>query len=218
MEIDAGKVKELREATGAGMMECKKALTETKGDFQKAIDVLRLKGVSKAREKQARQIKEGTIYAYVHPGSKIASLVELNCETDFAAKNEGFQELAKDIAMHVAAMCPKYLAPKDVPENELEREKKILAEQAKASGKPENVIAKMVEGRLGKFYEEICLLEQPFVKEPAKKIKDLITEKIAKIGENITLSRFVRYKVGEMLAANVVKEEPAAGKSLTEGK
>ncbi|MDD4084517.1 MAG: translation elongation factor Ts [Acholeplasmataceae bacterium] len=196
-EITAALVKELRERTGAGMMDCKKALTETAGDIEKAIDFLREKGLAAAAKKAGRVAAEGLVEAYIHAGGRIGVLVEVNCETDFVAKTDAFRALAKDIAMHIAAANPTYLKRDEVPMSELEHEKEVLAEQARNEGKPEKIIEKMVSGRIEKYYKEVCLLDQSFVKDPDKSISDLITESIAKIGENISIRRFSRYHLGE---------------------
>lgn len=190
-------IKELRLRTGAGVLDCKKALSEAEGDVQKAVDVLRKKGVAKAESKASRAAKEGIIEAYIHPGAKLGVLLELNCETDFVARNQDFQVLAHDIAMHIAATDPVSVSRDDIPEDVLEREKAIYTEQARESGKPEAVIPKIVEGRLDKYYKDSCLLEQQFVKDPEKMVKDVINDKIAAFGENIVVSRFKRFKVGE---------------------
>ena len=194
-EITAALVKELRERTGAGMMDCKKALSATDGDLEKAIDFLREKGLAAAAKKAGRV--EGLVEAYIHGGGRIGVLVEVNCETDFVAKTDAFKELVKDIAMHIAATNPSYLKREEVPTAELEHEQAVLAEQARNEGKPEKIIEKMVAGRIEKYYKEVCLMEQPFVKDPDKTISDLITESIAKIGENISIRRFTRYQLGE---------------------
>lgn len=196
-EITAALVKELRERTGAGMMDCKKALSATDGDLEKAIDFLREKGLAAAAKKAGRVAAEGLVEAYIHGGGRIGVLVEVNCETDFVAKTDAFQELVKDIAMHIAATNPSYLKREEVPTAELEHEQAVLAEQARNEGKPEKIIEKMVAGRIEKYYKEVCLMEQPFVKDPDKTISDLITESIAKIGENISIRRFTRYQLGE---------------------
>ena len=182
-EITAALVKELRERTGAGMMDCKKALSATDGDLEKAIDFLREKGLAAAAKKAGRVAAEGLVEAYIHGGGRIGVLVEVNCETDFVAKTDAFKELVKDIAMHIAATNPSYLKREEVPTAELEHEQAVLAEQARNEGKPEKIIEKMVAGRIEKYYKEVCLMEQPFVKDPDKTISDLITESIAKIGE-----------------------------------
>ena len=196
-EITAALVKELRERTGAGMMDCKKALSATDGDLEKAIDFLREKGLAAAAKKAGRVAAEGLVEAYIHGGGRIGVLVEVNCETDFVAKTDAFKELVKDIAMHIAATNPSYLKREVVPTAELEHEQAVLAEQARNEGKPEKIIEKMVAGRIEKYYKEVCLMEQPFVKDPDKTISDLITESIAKIGENISIRRFTRYQLGE---------------------
>lgn len=198
--ISANLVKELRERTGAGMMDCKKALTETNGDTEKAIEFLREKGLSAAAKKAGRIATEGVIETYIHGVGRIGVMLELNCETDFVAKTNEFKELAKDIAMHIAAARPEFLKPEEVPTEELEKEKSILRAQALNEGKPEKIIDKMVEGRIAKYFKDVCLLEQPFVKDPDKTISQLITEKVAKIGENISVRRFVRYELGEGMA------------------
>lgn len=195
MAITAQMVKELREKTGAGMMECKKALETSGGDFNKAIDILRQKGLATAQKKASREAKEGTITSYIHM-DKIGVMLELNCETDFVARNEEFRQLAKDIAMQIAASNPQYIQREDIPQEVIEKEKEIYKSQIKGN-KPPQVIEKIVEGKLEKFFEEMCLLDQPFIKEPEKKIKDLITEKVAKFGENIMVRRFVRFQVGQ---------------------
>ena len=196
-EITAALVKELRERTGAGMMDCKKALSATDGDLEKAIDFMREKGLAAAAKKAGRVAAEGLVEAYIHGGGRIGVLVEVNCETDFVAKTDAFKELVKDIAMHIAATNPSYLKREEVPTAELEHEQAVLAEQARNEGKPEKIIEKMVAGRIEKYYKEVCLMEQPFVKDPDKTISDLITESIAKIGENISIRRFTRYQLGE---------------------
>lgn len=196
-EITAALVKELRERTGAGMMDCKKALAATEGDMDKAIDFLREKGLAAAAKKAGRIAAEGLVESYIHGGGRIGVLVEVNCETDFVAKTDAFKSLVKDIAMHIAAANPSYLRREEVPAAELEHEKMVFSEQARNEGKPEKIIEKMVTGRIEKYYKEVCLLEQPFVKDPDKTISDLITESIAKIGENIAIRRFTRYQLGE---------------------
>lgn len=196
MEISATAVKELREKTGAGIMDCKRALAETKGDFEKAVTYLREKGLAAAAKKASRVASEGIVTAYIH-GNKVGVLLEVNCETDFVAKTDGFSALAKDIAMHIAAMSPQYVSRNEVPAEAVEKEKQIFAVQARESGKPENVIQKMVDGKIEKYYKEVCLLEQPFVKNPDVTIEKLVIDAIAKLGENISIRRFARYKVGE---------------------
>ena len=198
MAITAALVKELREKTGAGMMDCKKALSETNGDMDKAVDFLREKGLASVAKKSSRIASEGIVESYIH-GGRIGVLVEVNSETDFVAKNEEFQNFVKDIAMQIAAVAPKYVSREEVPAEEVEHEKNILTEQARGENKPEHIIEKMVEGRLEKFYEEICLLDQDFIKDSDKKIRDILNDLIAKIGENIKIRRFVRFEVGEGL-------------------
>lgn len=212
MAITAAMVKELREKSGAGMMDCKKALTETNGDMNKAVDFLREKGLASVAKKSSRIASEGLVESYVH-GGRIGVLVEVNSETDFVAKNEEFQNFVKDIAMQIAAVAPKYVSREEVPAEEVEHEKNVLTEQARSENKPEHIIEKMVEGRLEKFYEEICLLDQDFIKDSDKKIRDILNDLIAKIGENIKIRRFVRFEVGEGLekkeedfAAEVAKQ------------
>jgi len=199
MAISAQMVKELREKTGAGMMDCKKALQETGGDMEKAIEYLREKGIAKAAKKADRIAAEGVVESYIHAGGRIGVLVEVNCETDFVAKTDDFKALVKDVAMQIAAMNPKYVRREEVPQEVLNKEREILKQQALAEGKPENIVEKMVEGRLSKYFKEICLLEQPYVKDPDKTIDQLVKETIAKLGENINIRRFVRYEMGEGL-------------------
>jgi elongation factor Ts len=196
-EIKAAMVKQLREKTGAGMMDCKKALLEVKGNMDKALEFLRKKGLATAQRRAGRAMTEGTIQSYIHMTGKLGVLVEVNCETDFVAKNEDFQEFAKNIAMHIAASNPLGLKPEDIPEEIVESEKDIYRAQALDMGKPENILDKIVEGKLKKFYQENCLLNQPFVRDPDISVADLMNELIAKIGENITVKRFVRYQIGE---------------------
>lgn len=197
MGITAAQVKELRDRTGAGMMDCKKALQACDGDIEKAIDELRTKGLAKAAKKSSRIASEGIVYSYIHGGGRIGVLVEVNSETDFVAKTDQFKELAKDIAMQIAASNPSYISREDVPEEVINREKEVLRAQALEEGKPEKIVEKMVEGRLGKFFEEHCLLEQAFIKDPDKSVQELLHESIATIGENIAVRRFARYEVGE---------------------
>ncbi|SDF39635.1 translation elongation factor Ts [Sporolituus thermophilus] len=195
--ITAEMVKELRERTGAGMMDCKKALTETKGDMEKAIDYLREKGLAAAAKKAGRITAEGVVEAYIHGGGRIGVLLEINCETDFVAKTEQFKALAKDICMQIAAANPSYVSRSDVPAEVINHEREVLRAQALNEGKPAHIVEKMIEGRLEKFYKEVCLLEQEFIKDPDKTVQQLINEQIAKIGENITVRRFTRYQLGE---------------------
>ncbi|MFQ6611827.1 MAG: translation elongation factor Ts [Fidelibacterota bacterium] len=197
MTIDAKIVKELRDKTGAGMMDCKRALMETEGDIEKAVDHLRKTGIAKAEKKGSRTAKEGLIFAYIHHGGRLGVLVELNCETDFVAKTEGFEDLAHNIAMQIAATNPLAIRREDLDTTIIEREKDIYLEQARASDKPESIIEKMVNGRLEKYYQEACLLEQPFIKDPDRKVQDLLTEAVATLGENIVLNRFTRFAIGE---------------------
>jgi elongation factor Ts len=195
--ITAEMVKQLRERTGAGMMDCKKALSETNGDMEKAIEFLREKGLAAAAKKAGRIAAEGIVDAYIHGEGRIGVLVEVNVETDFAAKNEEFKSFVKDIAMQIAASKPEYVRKEDVPADVIEKEREILKAQALNEGKPEKVVEKMVEGRIEKFYKEICLMEQPWIKDPDKTIKQLLTEKVALIGENINVRRFARFERGE---------------------
>ncbi len=195
--VTAAMVKELRERTNAGMMDCKKALQETNGDMDKAIELLREKGLAAAAKKAGRLAAEGLVESYIHGNGRIGVLVEVNSETDFVAKTPAFKELVKDIAMQIAASRPEYVNKEEVPEDILEREKHILKVQAQNEGKPEKIIDKMVVGRLEKFYKEVCLLEQPFIKDPDISVGELITNSIAKIGENIQVRRFARFELGE---------------------
>jgi elongation factor Ts len=199
MSISAALVKELRERTGAGMMDCKKALVETNGDMEKAIDFLREKGLAAAAKKAGRIAAEGIVESYIHAGGKIGVLLEVNCETDFVAKNEEFRNFVKDVAMHIAAAKPLYLTRDEVPQETIEHEKEIFRAQALNEGKPANIVEKMVEGRVQKYFKETVLLEQEFVKDTSKTIETLVKEKIATIGENITIRRFVRWEMGEGL-------------------
>jgi elongation factor Ts len=199
MEISAQHVKDLREKTGAGMMDCKRALTEAQGDMEQAIVILRKKGLATAQKKSGRTAAEGMIGHYIHMGGKIGVLVEVNCETDFAARSDDFQALVKDIAMHIAAQNPRYVRRDDVPADELQKEKEIYKDQARASGKPENIIEKIAEGKLGSYYQLVCLYDQAFVKTPELTVEQLINNLIGKVGENIRVRRFVRYQTGEGL-------------------
>jgi elongation factor Ts len=205
-EITAGMVKQLREMTGAGMMECKKALDEAKGDLEQAAVILRKKGIASAGKKASRATRQGVIGTYIHPGAQLGVMVEVNCESDFVARTEDFQELVRDIAMQIAAADPKFIRKEDVTQEFIEKEKEIYKARALAEGKPEKMLDKIVEGRMAKFYEEVALLEQPFIKENTVTIGQLVAQKIAKVGENITVARFSRFKVGETAAA----EEQAA--------
>ena len=196
-KIDAKLVKELREKSGAPMGDCLKALQEAKGDMENAFVVLRKRGMASAAKKASRGTNEGAVGTYIHAGGKIGVLVEVNCESDFVARTEDFQELLKDLAMHIAATDPRYVRKEDVTESDLAREKDIYRAQAAETGKPAPVIEKIVEGKMGKFYEEVCLLEQPFIKEQSTTIKEMIATKVGKLGENITVRRFARFKVGD---------------------
>jgi elongation factor Ts len=195
--VTAAQVKDLREKTGAPMMDCRAALTEAKGDIEQAVIVLRKKGMASAAKKASRAANEGAVGTYIHAGGKIGVLVEVNCESDFVARTEDFQELLKDIAMHIAATDPRYVRREDVTAEDLEREKDIFRAQAAATGKPPAVVEKIVEGKMSKFYEEVCLLDQPFIKDQTVAIKDMIAAKVGKLGENITVRRFARFKVGD---------------------
>ena len=197
MSIDAKTVKTLRERTGAGMMDCKKALVETDGDLEKAVDHLRKTGVAKAEKKGQRSTKEGLVFSYIHHGGKLGVLLEINCETDFVAKTEGFNNLAHNLAMQIAATSPTSISRDDMDSSLLKREKDIFIDQAKESGKPDNIIEKMVEGRIEKFYAESCLIEQQYIKDSERKVSDLLTEAVSTLGENIVINRFVRYAIGE---------------------
>ena len=197
MSIDAKIVKTLRDRTGAGMMDCKKALVETNGDLESAVDYLRKTGIAKAEKKGQRSTKEGLIFSYIHQGGKLGVLLELNCETDFVAKTEGFTDLAHNLSMQIAATNPASISRDDMDPSILEREKSIFTEQAKESGKPDNIINKMVEGRIEKFYAESCLMEQHYIKDSERKVSDLLTEAVSTLGENIVINRFIRYAIGE---------------------
>ena len=207
-EITAALVKDLRERTGAGMMECKKALVEAKGDIAEAEVILRKHGISSAGKKAGRATRQGLIGSYIHAGGQLGVLVEVNCESDFVARTDDFKDLVHDVAMHIAAADPRYLRREDVPAAVLEKEKEIARARALLEGKPEKVLDRIVEGRLAKFYEEVCLLEQPFVKEATLTIEQLVKTKIAKLGENISISRFTRFKVGDVAAAEAGGENP----------
>ena len=196
MSIDAKVVKALRERTGAGMMDCKKALLETDGDLEKAVDHLRKTGIAKAEKKGQRTTKEGLIFSYIHHGGKLGVLLEINCETDFVAKTEGFNELAQNLSMQIAATNPASISRDDMDPAVLEREKTIFTDQAKESGKPDNIVEKMVEGRIEKFFAESCLLEQQYIKDSDRKVSDLLTEAVSTLGENIVVNRFVRFAIG----------------------
>jgi elongation factor Ts len=215
VNISAGQVKELREKTGAPMMDCKQALTEAKGDMEQAVVLLRKRGVSVAAKKATRVTSEGAVESYIHAGGKIGVLVEVNCESDFVARTEDFKELIHDIAMHIAASDPKFIRKEDVTQADFEREKDIYLAQAMASGKPANIAEKMVAGKMEKFYEEVCLLEQPFIKDQTISIGQLIATKIGKLGENIAVRRFARFKVGEAGATVAFTKSSADGGEAT---
>jgi len=197
MSIDAKIVKELRDKTGAGMMDCKRALVETNGDLVKAVEALRKAGVTKAEKKGIRSAQDGLVYSYIHHGGRLGVLVEVNCETDFVAKTDGFKELVHNLAIQIAATNPVSVSREQVPEELVKSEQDIYTEQAKNSKKPDKIIEKIVTGKMDKYFQEICLLEQPFIKDPDKIVKDLITESIATLGENISVGRYIRYAVGE---------------------
>ena len=196
-EISAKQVKQLRDLTGAGMMECKKALVEANGNVEEASVVLRKRGIAVAAKKADRAASEGLVTSYIHAGGKLGVLLELNCESDFVARTEDYQELARDIAMHIAAADPRFVRREEVDEAAIEKEREIQRDRALQDGKPPQVVDKIVEGRMSKFYEEVVLLEQPFVKDNSKTVQELITEKIAKLGENIAIGRMARFKIGE---------------------
>lgn len=197
MSVDAQKVKELREKTGAGFMDCKNALTEAQGDMEQAVDLLRQKGIDVAMAREGKAAEEGIIASYVHAGNQIGVLVDLRCETDFVARTDEFREFGRDLAMQIAAMHPKWIAPEDVPSEVVEREREVLTRQALEEGKPEHIVEKMVEGRLQKFYENVCLMKQPFIRDDSLTIEDKLNELIAACGERLVVARFVRYQVGE---------------------
>jgi elongation factor Ts len=202
MEVSSTIVKELREKTGAGFMDCKKALTETEGNLEKAVDYLRQKGLAAAAKKADRVAADGAVGAYVHPGGKIGVLVEINCETDFVARTTEFQTLLKDMAMQIAAANPRYVRRAEVSGEEIEREREIYLRQAQESGKPEKFIEQIVQGKMERFYSEVCLLEQPFIKDPEKKVSDVLTEAITRLREKIEVRRFARYLLGEGVQKN----------------
>ncbi|OPY63367.1 MAG: Elongation factor Ts [Syntrophorhabdaceae bacterium PtaU1.Bin034] len=201
MEITAGQVKTLREKTGVGLMDCKEALKVSNGDMDKAVDYLREKGLAKAQKRVGRAATDGTISVYIHMGGKIATMVEVNCETDFVAKTDQFQAFAKEVAMQVTAANPTYVKREDVPEEVKEKEKEIYRKQAKESGKPDKILDKIAEGKLEKFYSDMCLMEQQYIKDPNRTIKDLLDDLISKMGENILVRRFVRFQLGETVEA-----------------
>jgi len=197
MEVNATAVKELREKTGAGIMDCKKALAESAGNLEKAVDYLRQKGLAAAAKKADRVASDGAVGAYVHPGGKIGVLVEINCQTDFVARTTEFQTLLKDIAMQVAAASPRYIRREEVVAEELEKERSIYRQQALEQGKPEKIVDKIVEGKMERFYSEVCLLEQAFIKDPDKKVSDIVADAVARLGENIQVRRFARFHLGD---------------------
>jgi elongation factor Ts len=199
LEITTAMVKELRQATGAGVLDCRKALEASAGDFESAVVALREKGLAAAAKRAGRQASDGRVEAYVHPGNRIAVLLELNCETDFVARTDDFKTLTHDLALHIAFAAPRYLAREDVPGEVVERERAVYRAQALEEGKPERIVDRIIEGRLGKFYQQVCLMEQTFVKDEEKTIQELISDAIAKLGENVVMRRFVRYKLGEGL-------------------
>ena len=205
--ISAKAVKELRELSGAGMMDCKKALQEANGDTKKAMEVLRKNGIAKAQKKVGRSASDGVIMPYIHPGSKLGVLLEINCETDFVARTEGFQNFCKDVAMHIAAASPMSVTKEEISKETIESEKNIFREQSKKSGKPDEIIEKMIEGRMKKFYQENVLMEQSFVKNPDLSISDLLTETIATLGENISIARFSRFQLGETAPKSETTDE-----------
>jgi elongation factor Ts len=207
-EITARLVKDLRELTGVGMMECKRALVEAKGDIGDAEVLLRKWGIASAGKKSARATKQGLIGSYIHHGGQLGVMVEVNCESDFVARTDDFKELVHDVAMHIAAADPRYIRKEDVPADLLDKEKEIARARAVLEGKPEKILDKIVEGRIAKFYEEVCLLDQPFVKEATLTVGQLVKTKIAKLGENIGIARFVRFKVGDVAAAEAGGEDP----------
>lgn len=197
MDVNANLVKELREISGCGFMDCKAALVATNGELQAAADFLRKKGVSSAAKKSSRSTGEGLVESYIHPGGKVGVLIEVNCETDFVARTDAFKTLVRDLAMQIAAACPVSVSPDEVPAELVAKEREILTEQAKASGKPEKIIEKMVEGRIQKYFEEVCLLDQKFVKDQDRAVRDIVNDAIAKLGENIRVRRFARFQLGK---------------------
>ena len=197
MSVDLNAVKELRYRSGAGVLDCRKALEECANDLEKAVDYLREKGLVKAAKKAGRPASEGRVFSYIHTNGKIGTLVEINCETDFVARTDFFQGLGKEIAMQIAAASPSYLTPEDVPQEDLEREKEIYRQQALDEGKPEHILDKIAEGRIAKFFEESCLMEQKYIRDPERKVKDLVVEEIARLGENIVVRRVARFSIGE---------------------
>ncbi|MEJ2634857.1 MAG: translation elongation factor Ts [Calditrichia bacterium] len=197
MEITARAVKELRDKTGAGMMDCKNALKESDGDIEQAVEILRKRGIAKAEKKAAREVKDGLVHSYIHPGGKLGVLVEVNCETDFVANTDDFKDFVHNLSMHIAASNPVSITREEMPAELVEREMRIYTEQAKDSGKPEHILEKIATGKLDKFYSENVLLEQAYIRDPEKTVKDYLTEVIAKLGENVSIRRFVRFQIGE---------------------
>jgi len=197
VEITSAQVKQLREMTGAGMMDCKRALQETGGDMDEAVDLLRTQGLADAQKRAGRAANEGVVESYIHMNRRVGTLVEVNCETDFVANTEEFRKLARDLAMQVAAASPQWISPDDVPAEEVERERKIAEEQAREQGKPDTVVPKIVEGKIKAFYKQVCLLEQPFIKDDSVTVGDLVKQAAAKVGENVTVRRFSRFQLGE---------------------
>lgn len=197
MAVSAADVKRLHDQTGAGILDCKRALEEANGDFEEAIAILRKSGIRVATKRAGKATREGVVWAYIHAGNQVGVLVEINCETDFVARTEDFRKFAEEVAMQIAAMRPRWVSPDDVPEEELEKEKEILREQARSEGKPDHIVEKMVEGRLRKFYEENCLIKQPYIRDDRLTIEDLLNELMGKTGERVVIRRFVRYQVGE---------------------
>jgi len=197
MAVSVEEIKRLREKTGAGVMDCKQALIDAKGSFEKAVEILRKKGLATAKKRMQKETKEGVIQAYIHPGNRLGVLVEINCETDFVAKTEEFREFAKNIAMQIAASNPLVISRDQLPKEDIERELNFYREQSRNEGKPEEVVERIAQGKLGKYFQEVCLLEQSYIKDPTKNVNDLLMETIAKLGENITIRRFVRFQLGE---------------------
>jgi elongation factor Ts len=212
--ITAALVNELRQRTGAGMMECKKALVEANGDIAEGEVILRKRGIAAAGKKAGRATKQGLIGTYIHAGGQLGVMVEVNCESDFVARTDDFKELVHDVAMHIAAADPKYLRREDVPADVLDKEREIARDRARNEGKPDKVLDRIVEGRIAKYYEEVCLLDQPFVKEATMTIEQLVKAKIAKLGENMSIARFVRFKVGDVAAAEAVPESGSDGQPV----
>lgn len=209
MEITAEMVRSLRERSGAGIMECKTALSESKGDAEQAFQILRKRGLAGAAKRSGRATSEGTVASYIHPGGRVGVLLEVNCETDFVARTAEFQEMVRNLAMHIAASQPRFVAREDVPETTVGKEREIYMAQARALGKPEAALSKIVDGKVGKYYQDFCLMEQPYVRDPNQTVKDYVTAVMAKTGENIRVRRFARYALGEPLAAE--SAAPATG-------